>query len=625
MTLVGAGHLGGRPGRRRRRAHRGRPGGRRRARSAYALLPAARPPRDARGVRRLLLPQQRRRRRRGAARAGGHERVAVVDIDAHHGNGTQAIFYDRADVLYASTARRPGRRLVPALRRATPTRPGTGAGVGATLNVPLAPGTGDVDWLDGVRAAGGAVADARQHRPGRLARASTPQPTTPRARCRSRLRGTPIPAALLADARPADGPRPGGRLSPADPRRSRGGHAGRVRELTRDYAWQVGSTQVFDQSPSSLSRRSPQQDHKQLGAAHLVSSPEPASGPGTGSVSVAEFGPNQWLVDELYQAYLADKDSVDRAWWDFFADYQPADATLPTARPPQDGDGQTEPATQPATAQPADSPALESPGGIAGGEGGDPRADGVRPAAVRLRPHRSRRRLRGSYRLRSSHELAAPPTPRLLPTTQPCLHLAPCPRSPSRPDLHRRWPSPRTTPPAWSRRSPSRTCCAARPLGSSPTWRPASPSRRPRQRAGRPGQAAHRQPHRHQQPPRPRPRRQGVVHPPDRLGRRPGAQGDARDELRPTPRSTASPRSSSPRHVNLGLAIDLAKPDGTRQLLVPSIKDADDDGLRAVLVDVRGPRPPGPRQQADRRRLRRHHDQPDQPRHASAPSTRCRG
>jgi len=35
------------------------------------------------------------------------------------------------------------------------------------------------------------------------------------------------------------------------------------------------------------------------------------------------FGANQWLVDELYEQYLADKDSVDPAWWDFFADYRP--------------------------------------------------------------------------------------------------------------------------------------------------------------------------------------------------------------------------------------------------------------------------------------------------------------
>ena len=37
------------------------------------------------------------------------------------------------------------------------------------------------------------------------------------------------------------------------------------------------------------------------------------------------FGPNEWLVDELYEQYLRDRDSVDPAWWDFFGDYQPTD------------------------------------------------------------------------------------------------------------------------------------------------------------------------------------------------------------------------------------------------------------------------------------------------------------
>ncbi len=36
----------------------------------------------------------------------------------------------------------------------------------------------------------------------------------------------------------------------------------------------------------------------------------------------AAFGANQWLVDELYEQYLTDKDSVDPAWWDFFEDYR---------------------------------------------------------------------------------------------------------------------------------------------------------------------------------------------------------------------------------------------------------------------------------------------------------------
>src|SRR6202046_709432 len=47
----------------------------------------------------------------------------------------------------------------------------------------------------------------------------------------------------------------------------------------------------------------------------------------------ADFGPNEWLVDELYQRYLADPGSVDRAWWSFFADYKPVRATEQAAGP----------------------------------------------------------------------------------------------------------------------------------------------------------------------------------------------------------------------------------------------------------------------------------------------------
>src|SRR5580693_7162403 len=51
--------------------------------------------------------------------------------------------------------------------------------------------------------------------------------------------------------------------------------------------------------------------------------PRPAEAPDPG-LSQADFGANEWLVEELYQRYLADPGSVDRAWWSFFADYQPA-------------------------------------------------------------------------------------------------------------------------------------------------------------------------------------------------------------------------------------------------------------------------------------------------------------
>ena len=42
---------------------------------------------------------------------------------------------------------------------------------------------------------------------------------------------------------------------------------------------------------------------------------------------LAVFGPNEWLVDDLYQQYLKDKNSVDKAWWGFFADYKPSTTT----------------------------------------------------------------------------------------------------------------------------------------------------------------------------------------------------------------------------------------------------------------------------------------------------------
>ncbi|WP_106238900.1 multifunctional oxoglutarate decarboxylase/oxoglutarate dehydrogenase thiamine pyrophosphate-binding subunit/dihydrolipoyllysine-residue succinyltransferase subunit [Allonocardiopsis opalescens] len=41
------------------------------------------------------------------------------------------------------------------------------------------------------------------------------------------------------------------------------------------------------------------------------------------SQPLTDFGPNEWLVDELYQKYLDDPNSVDKAWWNFFADYKP--------------------------------------------------------------------------------------------------------------------------------------------------------------------------------------------------------------------------------------------------------------------------------------------------------------
>ncbi len=84
-----------------------------------------------------------------ALRDAGHDRVAVVDLDAHHGNGTASIFYDRADVLYGSVHVDPGAGWFPhVVGFADET--GTRAGAGTTINVPLPPETGDGPWLDAV-------------------------------------------------------------------------------------------------------------------------------------------------------------------------------------------------------------------------------------------------------------------------------------------------------------------------------------------------------------------------------------------------------------------------------------------------------------------------------------------
>ncbi len=66
-------------------------------------------------------------------------------------------------------------------------------------------------------------------------------------------------------------------------------------------------------------------------------------------LNTPDFGPNEWLVDELYQKYLEDPNSVDRAWWNFFADYQPDRP----AKAPASANG----AAAPPTPQPVAAPA----------------------------------------------------------------------------------------------------------------------------------------------------------------------------------------------------------------------------------------------------------------------------
>ncbi len=104
-----------------------------------------------------------------AARAGGHcylnnaalaverlishgaRRVAVLDIDSHHGNGTQGIFWSRGNVLFTSVHGDPAGYYPWYVGHAD--EQGAGLGLGLTRNFPLAAGTADLGWLAALDAA----------------------------------------------------------------------------------------------------------------------------------------------------------------------------------------------------------------------------------------------------------------------------------------------------------------------------------------------------------------------------------------------------------------------------------------------------------------------------------------
>ena len=83
-------------------------------------------------------------------------KVAILDVDLHHGNGTQGIFYDRPDVLTVSIHAHP-ERYYPFFW-GYPDERGTGAGEGANLNLCLERGTGDAGFMAALEAGMQAIA-----------------------------------------------------------------------------------------------------------------------------------------------------------------------------------------------------------------------------------------------------------------------------------------------------------------------------------------------------------------------------------------------------------------------------------------------------------------------------------
>ncbi|GAA0669286.1 multifunctional oxoglutarate decarboxylase/oxoglutarate dehydrogenase thiamine pyrophosphate-binding subunit/dihydrolipoyllysine-residue succinyltransferase subunit [Kitasatospora atroaurantiaca] len=113
------------------------------------------------------------------------------------------------------------------------------------------------------------------------------------------------------------------------------------------------------------------------------------------SASSTGFGPNEWLVDEIYQQYLQDPNSVDRAWWDFFADYKPGTEVTPVTQAatqagptptavaaPAPAAVQAAPAPAAPVAAPVAAPAQPAPAPLAAAPAAPPAPKAAAPAAA---------------------------------------------------------------------------------------------------------------------------------------------------------------------------------------------------------------------------------------------------
>ncbi|WP_324754903.1 histone deacetylase family protein [Roseovarius sp. Pro17] len=88
---------------------------------------------------------------------GNYAKVAILDVDVHHGNGTQAIFYDRADVLTVSMHSHP--RAYYPFFTGYPEERGEGEGEGFNLNTPYEFGAGDGPFLSALERSIKAIVD----------------------------------------------------------------------------------------------------------------------------------------------------------------------------------------------------------------------------------------------------------------------------------------------------------------------------------------------------------------------------------------------------------------------------------------------------------------------------------
>ncbi|HHU09426.1 MAG TPA: multifunctional oxoglutarate decarboxylase/oxoglutarate dehydrogenase thiamine pyrophosphate-binding subunit/dihydrolipoyllysine-residue succinyltransferase subunit [Intrasporangiaceae bacterium] len=276
---------------------------------------------------------------------------------------------------------------------------------------------------------------------------------------------------------------------------------------------------------------------------------------------LAAFGPNDWLVDELFEQYQKDKNLVDKAWWSFFENYTPEDGRKTNSAPEQ-GAAPARPAAKPAqqsTEKPAEKPAPKAAATKTAAKPAPKAADTKEPAKPDTKSTKA-----------PASKAPAPtggsaPAPRAKPTYGHAIPRAsqPKPRDPAAFD--------RSDEVGESSRSPLRGASArvvtnmetslTVPTATSVRTVPAKllidnrvviNNHLARSRGGKVSfthiigyamvKAIAKMP---------------VMN-----------NGYATDDK-------GKPQLVQPAHVNLGLAIDMAKPDGTRQLLVPSIKKSE--------------------------------------------------
>jgi 2-oxoglutarate dehydrogenase E1 component len=261
--------------------------------------------------------------------------------------------------------------------------------------------------------------------------------------------------------------------------------------------------------------------------------------PDQSSQALAGFGPNEWLVDELYQQYLEDKNSVDRAWWDFFEDYKPAEvAPAPTnggeRRPAQAAPAPSaapSPAPSPAPGAPAERPKVAEPTAAPAAPAA-PAAKAQPAPAEKPAAKPAAEKPAAEKAAPAAKEAAKPAAPGAVPLRGPAARVV------------TNMEASLAVPTATSVRAvPAKLLIDNRTVINNHLQR------------GRGGKVS-------------------FTH---LIGYAVVKALAAMPEMNyGFTEVDGKPAVVKPEHVNLGLAIDIQKPDGTRSLLVPSIKNADE-------------------------------------------------